>query len=306
MKKRIVVLTGILFTLISGCQPGNNKLLGLLGRPHISPDGTKIVFVHADNPDTGVWEIYSAGIDGSDLRQLTNFPEARIKKGPVWSPDSKKIAFHADIDTGAQIFAMAPDGQDLEQLTNLPGYNVEPHWSIDGAKIIFNQSVPSKGTVKMLMMDSDGSNVKTLPNPDGKNWYPRMILDGQILFTSDVHHKDFYDIFLMNTDSTNVRQLTSVLAINWFPECSPDGKRMVFTSNRDDPELSDSGNYNIYMMDMNGTNIKRLTDLPGQELHPKWHPSGQKLIFERHNDGPLGIYLFDIVSGEMDKISFTK
>ncbi len=41
----------------------------------------------------------------------------------------------------------------------------------------------------------------------------------------------------------------------------------------------------------------RLTDLPGQELHPKWHPSGDQLIFARCNDGPPGIYLLDLSPG---------
>ena len=306
MKKCILTLTAILLILFSGCKPSSSALMGLIGRPHISPDGTKIVFIHAINADTDVWEIYSANIDGSNLRQLTNFPEARIKKGPVWSPDGKRIVFHGDLAEGAQIFVMDSIGQNLKQLTNLPGYNVEPHWSPDGTKIIFNQSIPSDGTVEMLMMNSDGSNITVLPNLNGQNWYPRMITNKKLLFTSDVNHTDFYDIFLMKIDSTEITQLTSTLAINWFPECSPDGKKIAFTSNRDDPELSDSGNYNIYIMDIDGTNIQRLTDMPGQELHPKWHPSGEKLIFERHNDGPLGIYLLDIQSGEIDKIQILK
>lgn len=295
----------MLIGLISGCQSSSSELTGLLGRPHISPDGSRIVFVHASKADKDVWEIYSAAIDGSNLRRLTNFPEARIKKGPVWSPDGKKIAFHGDVDGGAQIFVVDPDGQNLRQLTSLSGYNVEPHWSPNGSKIIFNQSSPSNGKVKMLMMDSDGSNVKILPNPDGQNWYPRIIHTGELLFTSDVYHKDFYDIFLMNPDSTNLRKLTATMAINWFPECSPDGKRIVFTSNRDDPELSDSGNYNIYIMDIDGTNIQRLTDFPGQELHPKWHPSGEKIIFERHTDVPLGIFLYDFSTQKISKIHIT-
>lgn len=289
-----------------GCQARGQELLGHLGRPHISPDGKRIVFIYAEDAANDVWEIYSAEITGKKVTRLTDFPEARIKKGPVWSPDGKKIAFHADIDDGAQIFTMDSDGQNLNQITDSPGYNVEPHWSPDGTRIIYNLSLPDEGKVKMVMMNPDGSDIKILPNPDGQNWYPRMSPDGELIFTSDVNHSGFYDIFVMNPDSTDVRQLTSTTAINWFPEHSPDGSKIVFTSNRDDPELSDSGNYNIYMMNHDGTQVRRLTDLPGQELHPKWHPSGGQLIFARYNDGPLGIYLFDFSSGEMEKIRLIK
>ena len=297
-------ITSILI-LLCGCKSVDSELSGHLGRPDISPDGKKIAFIYAKDASNDVWEIYSADITGKNVVQLTHFPEARIKKGPVWSPDGKQLAFHADIAGGAQIFVMDSDGKNLVQLTHSPGYNVEPHWSPDGSKIVYNLSIPEAGTVQMLSMNSDGTNVELLPNPDGQNWYPRIIANDRVVFTSDVHHRDFYDIFTMNPDSSDIRQLTTVKAINWFPEHSPDGSQIAFTSNRDDPELSDSGNYNIYIMNHDGNDIRQITDLPGQEIHPKWHPSGDKLIFEWHKEQPMGLYMLDLHSSEIKKIRLT-
>ncbi len=294
--------------LLFQCKTSEGQLTGkFFARPDISSDGVRIVFIYADKREDA-WEVYSADITGRGVKQLTFFPEAKIKKGPVWSPDGSRIAFHADINDGSQIFVMDSDGRDLTQITDAPGYNCEPYWSADGRKIIYNQSIPSEGLTRMLIMNADGSDVQSLPNPDGQNWYPRITPQDEIIFTSDVHESDFYDIFIMSPDSSNIRQLTSTKAINWFPEYSPDGRQIAFHSNRDDPELSPSGNYNLYLMHADGTNLKRITDLPGQQTHAKWHPSGEKLIFEWYLEGygSKGLHLVDLETGEVRKISFNR
>ncbi|MCW5518166.1 TolB family protein [Muriicola sp. Z0-33] len=294
----------ILGVLLTNCQPDNPELTGHIGRPDISPDGRKITFIYAKDASEDVWEIYTADLNGKNVKQLTYFTEARIKKSPIWSKNGKKIAFHADINDGAQIFVIDADGENLTQLTNLPGYNVEPHWSPDGSEIVFN-SIPKKGKVKMLIMNKDGSNSRELHNPDGNNWYPRKTNQNLIIFTSDLNQDDYYDIFVMNPDGSNIQQLTFIKAINWFPEYSPDETKIVFHSNQDDPQLNDSGDYNLYIMNADGTGIRQITNLSGQELHAKWHPSGEKLIFEWHNEQPMGLHTLNLSNGEIEKIKLT-
>ena len=46
---------------------------------------------------------------------------------------------------------------------------------------------------------------------------------------------------------------------------SPDGTRIVFMSNRD-------GDWDLYVMDADGTNVQQLTDTPGPEWGPAWSP----------------------------------
>lgn len=197
---------------------------------------------------------------------------------------------------------MDANGENLTQITNLNGYNVEPNWSPDGNKIVFN-SIPKNGKVQMLIMNQDGSSIKKLYNPDGQNWYPRLNTQNEIIFTSDFKQENYYDIYIMNPDGSNIRQLTAVKAIDWFPEYSPDESRIVFHSNRDDPELNDSGDYNLYIMNSDGKGLKQITSLEGQELHAKWHPSGNKLIFEWHNERAMGLHTLNLLTGEIKKIN---
>ncbi|WP_422081011.1 hypothetical protein [Ulvibacterium sp.] len=299
MKKLSFLALPIL--LLLNCKSEGQELEGHIGRPDISPDGTKIVFIYARDASKDVWEIYSADIDGKNVRQLTTFPEARIKKGPVWSPDGQSILFHADIEDGAQIFIMGANGENLYQLTQLPGYNVEPIWSPTGGEIIFN-SILEQGKAKMFIMDRDGSRIRELYNPEGENWYPRKLKGDKILFTSDFKQRDTHNVFSMNSDGSDIRQLTFLEGINWFPEISPNMDKIVFNSNKDDPELRDSGNYNLYIMNTDGSGMERITNLPGQELHAKWHPDGDKLVFEWHDPTSKGLYLLELSTGNIRKI----
>jgi len=53
------------------------------------------------------------------------------------------------------------------------------------------------------------------------------------------------------------------VAVNSDPSWSPDGKQIIFASDRD-------GNTNIYAMNADGTEVRRLTDDPGEDVTPFW------------------------------------
>ena len=62
--------------------------------------------------------------------------------------------------------------------------------------------------------------------------------------------------------------------------------RIVFTSLRD-------GNYEIYVMDADGRNQKRLTDDPRSEREPAWSPDGQRIAFRTPRGRNREIYVMD-------------
>ena len=302
MKKFLILIS---FLFLPEAQEVHTELIGHIGRPAISPDGTRIAFIYAENEATEVREIYMANINGTKVERLTYFDKARIKKGPVWSPNGQKIAFHGDIDGGAQIFVLNADDKSLTQLTDLPGYNVEPHWSPDGSEIVFN-TIRKEEKTEIFIMNKDGSAARPLKSPDGQNWYPRKTLNNRIIFTSDFEKTDNYNLYIMDQDGSDIRPLTNLEGINWFPEYSPDGTKIAFHSNKDDLQLSQSGDYNIYIMNGDGTGLRQLTSMPGQELHAKWYPSGDKLIFGWHNEGPKGIYTVNVATAEVEKLRLFK
>ncbi len=63
--------------------------------------------------------------------------------------------------------------------------------------------------------------------------------------------------------------------------------QIAFVSNRD-------GNWQIYVMDINGRNQQRLTSNAHNDLSPSWSPDGERIAFESWRHGPDEIYVMDI------------
>ena len=59
---------------------------------------------------------------------------------------------------------------------------------------------------------------------------------------------------------------------NWLPAWSPDGTRIAFSSTRD-------GNPEIYVVNRDGSNVRRLTNNPAIDITPTWSPTGTQIAF---------------------------
>ncbi len=138
-----------------------NPAAGFVDRnPDVSPDGRRIVFQRQGET---MDDIFVVKADGSGLRQLTNtgFPEGNClpddgecNTSPAWSPNGKWIvfgrAFGPVVDDYVETFAlfmMRADGSRERQLTQLDapptgatGEDLEPQFSPDGTKVLFQRA----------------------------------------------------------------------------------------------------------------------------------------------------------------------
>lgn len=69
------------------------------------------------------------------------------------------------------------------------------------------------------------------------------------------------------------------------------GPYITFASNR-------SGSWDLYMMDVNGKDLRNLTNHPSDELDPAWSPNGRFLAYVSNQDGNFDIYLMDVRTQE--------
>ncbi|MEW6126468.1 MAG: hypothetical protein AB1757_05470 [Acidobacteriota bacterium] len=96
------------------------------------------------------------------------------------------------------------------------------------------------------------------------------------------------DIRKMRTDGSELVNLTAdSKANNALPDVSPDSRHIVFRSNRD-------GNQEIYLMDADGKNLRRLTNHPATDTMPNFSPDGKQIAFASTRDDDYELYTLDI------------
>jgi Tol biopolymer transport system component len=94
-------------------------------------------------------------------------------------------------------------------------------------------------------------------------------IEGKIVFHSNSEGDN--EIYLIT--KSGIKKLTDNSWDDEYPVWSPDGKKIAYTSNRE-------GNYDIFLMNADGSGITRLTSSPTNESYPAWFPDGRNIAFE--------------------------
>ena len=126
-------------------------------------------------------------------------------------------------------------------------------------------------------------------------------LSGTLVFHSDRRAPDNPDgrnhIFTIDLASGRVSQLTTGRNHHdQHPKWSPDGRRISFVSSR-------GGNFDLYVMDADGTNVTRLTDHAAADYDPMWAPDGQSLIFSSERDSRSDLYRLWLKDRRIDRLT---
>lgn len=185
-----------------------------------------------------------------------------------------KIVFESDRgEKRGGIFVMDDDGRNMMQLTEAPIQDMDPRWSPDGKRIVFERVItPDKQWGVLFIMDADGANLHQLTDHFGVNAFPSFSPDGKrIVFTSDINRE--IGVYVMDLDSKAIKKISDYLAN--YPDWSPDGRHIVF---------SDQG-VNIWIMDANGKNARRLhpPNPDGRRIlrqEPRWSPDGRQILYK--------------------------
>lgn len=251
-------------------------------------------------------EIYLMNPDGSGVSRLTANDAGDGL--PAIAPDgSGRIVFDSnrrrtapEAANTSDLFRMNVNGTAQTFLTR----GSSATWSPDAAQIAFHASASGSGTpIKAdpgaATSDSDifvlnlasGERVNITHDPavidDDPDWGP----DGEtIAFTShpvtdaaaDSVHAEIY---LINRGGTEPRvRVTNNLEEERGPDWSPDGTKILFACRRGGTD------FEICVMNADGTNQRQLTDNPVADLTPGWAPDGQHIVFH-HFVSPGGLQL---------------
>ena len=174
------------------------------------------------------------------------------------------------------IYTADLEGNILEKLTDEPGYDAEATLSPQGDKIVFTS-----------------------------------------LRTGDL------ELFTMNIDGSDVRQVTSGLGYDGGAFFSPDGTKLIFRASRPqtDEEIKEYKDLlaeglvqptamELYVCNVDGSELKKITDLGNANWAPFFHPSGEKILFASNHASergfPFNLYMINVDGTGLEQITFDK
>jgi Tol biopolymer transport system component len=231
-----------------------------------SPDGRRLAYVMGDPMQTlafaGTWNLYVADADGSHQRQLSvdeNVGEIE------WSAHGDWIA--ATHDQGRGVLQFDPE---LGMAGVLAEEQAGPYLSIslspDGRRLLYQSEVGDGDHTDLFVLDV-GSGERTRLTTGGGSYTPAWSPDGSMIAYSQAE-----EIVVIPAAGGPVRYVTRCrmpacigdLAPSW----SPDGSQLAFVRQEDG-----GATFQTYVVDIDGSNLHRLTSGPLDHRFPAWRPS---------------------------------
>jgi TolB protein len=147
---------------------------------------------------------------------------------------------------------------------------------------------------EIYIADYDGANARRITNTTTLNITPVWAPDSQaIAYTSyrpsgASGFSTYQDLVISWLYKGERKEPThgSPSNQNYLPAWSPDGSRIAFTSNRD-------GNPEIYVMNADGSNVRRMTNNPSIDVTPTWSPNGNQIAWVSDRTGSPKIYVMN-------------
>ena len=137
---------------------------------------------------------------------------------------------------------------------------------------------------EVYVADYDGENQRRVTSDRSLSSFAAWAPDGRsVVYTS---YKNGPPTLMVSYlfERRAPQELTKATGQHWLPAWSPDGTRLAFSSTRD-------GNAEIYVMNRDGSNLRRLTSHPGDDVSPTWSPSGNQIAFCSDRGGGPEIYI---------------
>jgi dipeptidyl aminopeptidase/acylaminoacyl peptidase len=286
---------------VSSPKPARVTALEGAGSFVVSSDRKEMAFIRRG-------QIWIGSVDGKTQRQLTFLPDALAASAPVFSPDSKSVAFEATRSAprnqemrfnGNWIQQLRPNTVQERRIGVVSVYGGEPvwiptvgnvtwvQWTADGALLYQEVSRDSKS--RFINVAAIGALPRTLwKDYDEKYWSPnardsKMVVspDGKwVAFASD--RSGWIHLYVIPTDATSdsqAKQLTSgsyLAGIN-FGGWSPDSKRIAYHHSVDGNQMERF----IDIVDVASGRSEHVVTAQGVNFDPVFSPEGVNLVYNR-------------------------
>jgi Tol biopolymer transport system component/DNA-binding winged helix-turn-helix (wHTH) protein len=302
--------------------------------PAWSPDGTQIAFHRMAGPDTGIYVVSALGGPERKLHE-THIPYD-VTAPISWSPDGKWIAFDDSLPEQSvdRMYLLSPDTLETIPIPHNPSclheamptfshrgdllaylcvhslidleldvvvpFQWQPNkigtivgaapgvvWTTDDQRLIVSHGADDGGVLDEFTV-RDGS-IRRLNFARSAIWPTISPARERLAYSSSSDIENVYRRDLAHPALAPVA-LGSTTREQENPQYSPDGKRIAFASSR-------AGNREIWVSDLAGANLLRLSDLKGYATRPQWSPDGQKIVFGTHQGQRHEIFIVNAAEG---------
>ena len=165
-------------------------------------------------------------------------------------------------------------------------------FSSDRTAEMLKGPVTNRDVQEIFIADYDGANPRKVTNTKTLNITPTWSPDGEVIAYTSYRPSGgvgtFQDIVFsfIQTGDRQTPANGNPSKQNYLPVWSPDGSKIAFTSNRD-------GNPEIYVMNRDGSSVRRMTNHPGIDVSPTWSPTGAQLAWVSERTGTPKIYIMN-------------
>jgi TolB protein len=243
-------------------------------------------------------------VDEAGARQVAHqFAADIIAQFGGKSLSGTHIYFTSNRTGNKEIWMMDPDGGNQKPVTNFKSISTQPAASPDAGKIAFTSWVHTNPAIFIFSVDpvrdlrfyNQRASVNSSPSftPDGK----------QIVYSSSAPNDRCCRIFIANLDGSGFRPISSAGFIDTEPKVNPKtGNEIAFVSGRSGPQQ-------VYRMNMDGSDVERLTPGEGEASNPSWHPGGQIIAYawtRGYATGAFNIFTMDVASRNYNQLTHSE